>query len=134
MKKMLTCSICTLTLFAACKKNDNNTPSIDKSKLYGRWSEVLDVYSTNGSAPDSNYFDPNKPFVWDYQPDYFVIIGFPGQTPDTGKYTISGTTMNWLDSNGNSFFKQSIDVLNDTMLVLGQHSAQRDILSFLKRQ
>jgi len=131
MKKILTVSIGTISLLSACNKKDDS-PSIDKSKLYGKWTEIIDVVKLPGQASDSTFYEANKPFLWDFEPDYFVVLGFPGAIPDTGKYTINGTMMSWLDSSGNTILKQNIDVLNDT-LVLGQHSSQSDVLYILKR-
>ncbi|PZF74601.1 hypothetical protein [Taibaiella soli] len=129
MKKLLLCPVCAISLLS-CKKDDG--PSTDKNKLLGKWSQTFDVSTIPGQVPDTFYYDPNKPFIWDYEPEYVISI-VPNSPPDTSKYSLSGTTLNWLDSNGNAFLKQDIDVLNDTMLVLSQHSTQGDVLSVLKK-
>ncbi|PZF74599.1 hypothetical protein [Taibaiella soli] len=135
MKKLILPVIGVVILLAACKKNGSDDITINKNKLYGRWSEVLDITHHKGSnVPDSTFFDPNQPFIWVYDSTHFVRIGY-SQIPDTGLYTITGTTLNWFSGPGtNPFYKQNIDVLNDTMLVLHySDTSSLQVISFFKR-
>ncbi|PZF74600.1 hypothetical protein [Taibaiella soli] len=130
MKKLILSAIGLMTLLSACKKNDNNNPTIDKTLLYGKWVETFEVLKEQGSAPDTQW-QPSNPFLYNYTTDYLVFMVAPPY--DSIRYTVNGTTLNWLDSNGNISFKQNINVLNDSMLVLSQHYTTTDIIAVAKR-
>lgn len=111
MKKLLTLSLFAMFVFAACKKDKIESPS-----LKGKWAIENNVYKEYlGGALSSTYTDPGAGATMDFQNDGHLVITYADNHTDMLSYTVQPNSK--VDIDGDTFEIRNLTASNVTLFL-----------------
>lgn len=111
MKKLSILSLIILFVFTACKKDKNETPS-----LQGKWTVENNVYKEySGGSLSNTYTDPGAGTTMDFQNNGQMVITYPDKHTDVLSYTLQPNSKVNID--GDIFEIRSLTSSNVTLFL-----------------
>lgn len=118
MKKLLTLSLFTLFVVAACNKDKDESQALS---LKGKWTVENNVYKEyiGGSLSDT-YTEPGAGAAMDFQDNGHVVITYPGYPIESLSYTIKPDSK--VDIDGDIFEIRNLTAANVTLFLREDHA------------